>query len=115
MHGATWTDPDTFELTPDARRFESWEISYAWCLDLAPRLSMRLRSGSIRRGIALESWLTTLARRLAGVPSVRVLDRGPELCAIVTVAVAGRDTKDMKLELRARGASIPVRPSGRTP
>ena len=29
MHGATWTDPDRFALTPDARRFESWEIAYA--------------------------------------------------------------------------------------
>ena len=34
MHGATWTDPDRFELTPDARRFESWEISSALVLGL---------------------------------------------------------------------------------
>jgi selenocysteine lyase/cysteine desulfurase len=41
--------------------------------------------------------------RLAAVPGVRVLDRGPELCAIVTVAIAGRDTANVKLELRTRG------------
>jgi selenocysteine lyase/cysteine desulfurase len=27
MHGATWTDRDSFELTPDARRFETWEFA----------------------------------------------------------------------------------------
>jgi selenocysteine lyase/cysteine desulfurase len=37
------------------------------------------------------------------VPGVRVLDRGPELCAIVTAAVAGRDAKEIKLALRQRG------------
>jgi len=32
-----------------------------------------------------------------------VLDRGPELCAIATASIAGRDAKDVKLALRARG------------
>jgi len=32
-----------------------------------------------------------------------VLDRGPELCAIVTVALGGLDADAVKLELRRRG------------
>jgi selenocysteine lyase/cysteine desulfurase len=37
------------------------------------------------------------------LPGVRVLDRGPQLCAIVTAALGGRDAKAIKLALRARG------------
>ena len=32
-----------------------------------------------------------------------MLDRGPELCAIVTVALAGQEANEVKLQLRARG------------
>jgi selenocysteine lyase/cysteine desulfurase len=45
---------------------------------------------------------------------VRVLDRGREPCAIVTVDVAGRDAADLKLRLRQGGinASSADRRSG---
>ena len=84
MHGATWTDPDRFELTPDARRFESWEIAYALVLGLgaAARYAMEVGIETARdRARALADYARV---RLAEVPGVRVLDRGPELCAIVT-------------------------------
>ena len=44
------------------------------------------------------------ARRheLATLPGVRVLDRGPELCGIVTIAVAGRDPQELMEALRKR-------------
>ncbi len=103
MHGATWTEADAFELTPDARRFETWEFAYALVLGLGAAARYALEVGlDTARDRARE--LADYARqRLAAVPGVRVLDRGPELCAIVTVAVAGRDTRDIKLELRRRG------------
>ena len=41
--------------------------------------------------------------RLAEIDGVRVLDRGPSLCAIATAEVAGRDAASLKLALRARG------------
>jgi selenocysteine lyase/cysteine desulfurase len=103
MHGATWTETNSFELTPDARRFETWEFAYALVLGLGAAARYALEVGlDTARDRARE--LAEYARgRLADVPGVRVLDRGPELCAIVTVAVAGRDSKDIKLELRRRG------------
>jgi selenocysteine lyase/cysteine desulfurase len=103
MHGATWVEADAFELTPDARRFESWEFAYALVLGLGAAAAYALDVGvENARDRARE--LAAYARtRLAMLPEVRVLDRGPELCAIVTAAVAGRDTKDIKLALRARG------------
>jgi selenocysteine lyase/cysteine desulfurase len=103
MHGATWIEADAFELTPDARRFESWEFAYALVLGVGAAAAYALEVGlDVARDRSRE--LAAYARsRLASVPGVRVLDRGPELCAIVTAAVAGRDTKDIKLALRARG------------
>jgi selenocysteine lyase/cysteine desulfurase len=103
MHGATWTDADAFELTPDARRFETWEFAHALVLGLGAAARYALEVGlDTARDRARD--LAEYARGcLAAIPGVRVLDRGPELCAIVTVAVTGRDTSDIKLELRRRG------------
>ena len=103
MHGATWTDRDAFELTPDARRFETWEFAHALVLGLGAAARYAAAVGlEAARDRARE--LAHYARgRLAAVPGVRVLDRGPELCAIVTIAVVGRDTTELKLELRRRG------------
>jgi selenocysteine lyase/cysteine desulfurase len=103
MHGATWTEADAFELTPDARRFESWEFSSALVLGLGAAAAYALDVG-LENARARARELAAYARaRLAGLPQIRVLDRGPELCAIVTAAVAGRDAKEIKLALRARG------------
>lgn len=102
MHGATWSDPDRFTLTPDARRFESWEISYALVLGLGAAADYALKVGietARDRARALASYAR---ERLASLPRVRVLDRGPELCAIVT-ADLGVPAADVKLALRARG------------
>jgi selenocysteine lyase/cysteine desulfurase len=104
MHGATWTDPDRFELTPDARRFESWEIGPALVLGLGAAARYALDTVGIETARDRAHALARYAReRLATIPGVRVLDRGPELCAIVTVQPAGRRGPDIKLALRARG------------
>ncbi len=103
MHGATWTDTDAFELTPDARRFETWEFAYALVLGLGAAARYALEVGLDTARDRARLLAEHARRRLEAVPGVRVLDRGPELCAIVTVAVAGRDAKDIKLELRRRG------------
>jgi selenocysteine lyase/cysteine desulfurase len=103
MHGADWTDPDVFELAPDARRFESWEISYALVMGLGAAVRYALEVGietARDRAFALAAYAREL---LAALPGVRVLDRGPELCAIVTIDPAGRPGPDLKLALRALG------------
>ena len=103
MHGATWTETDAFELSPDARRFETWEIAYALVLGLGAAAQYALDVGlDTARDRARE--LATYTRQcLDTVPGVRVLDRGAELCAIATATIAGRDSREIKLALRARG------------
>jgi selenocysteine lyase/cysteine desulfurase len=102
MHGATWTQPDEFALTPDARRFEYWECSHALVLGLGAAARYATAVGlQVARDRARDLAAYTRTR-LAELPGVRVLDRGPELCAITTATVAGRDGSELKLALRAR-------------
>jgi len=104
MHGATWTDPDRFALTPDARRFESWEVAFALALGLGATARYALDTVGIETARDRSHALAAYARRrLSQVPGVRVLDRGQQLCAIVTLEPAGRRGADIKLALRARG------------
>ena len=102
MHGATWTDDDDFVLTPDARRFETWEFAFALVLGLGAAARYACDVGlETARDRSRE--LAAYARdRLSALPGVRVLDRGPELCAIATATFQGRHGKDLKLALRAR-------------
>jgi selenocysteine lyase/cysteine desulfurase len=103
MHGATWTDPDTFDLTPDARRFETWEFAHALVLGLGAAAAYASTVGvntARERAWALADYLR---QRLSELPGVRVLDRGPELCAIVTAAIEGRNAEEIKLQLRVQG------------
>ncbi|HEX2219254.1 MAG TPA: aminotransferase class V-fold PLP-dependent enzyme [Gemmatimonadales bacterium] len=103
MHGADWTAPDDFELKPDARRFEGWEISHALVLGTGAAAEYALSVGS--ETARDRSWaLASYAReRLSGLDGVRVLDRGPALCAIATAELGGRNAEEVKLALRARG------------
>jgi selenocysteine lyase/cysteine desulfurase len=103
MRGADWTATDEFALAPGARRFETWEFAYALVLGAGAAAAYALEVGldtAQRRSRALAA----LAReRLAALPGVRVLDRGPELCAIATAAIEGHDGDAVKLALRAAG------------
>ena len=103
MQGATWTGPEAFELAPDARRFETWECACSAALGLGAAARYALDVGLE----AAQDRARTLAgfarERLAAIPGVRVLDRGAEVCAIVTVALDRVDPVAVKLELRRRG------------
>jgi selenocysteine lyase/cysteine desulfurase len=106
MHGATWTDADAFELTPDARRFESWEISHALTFGVGAAARYALEVGIETARDRARALARYAREKLAEVRGVRVLDRGPELCAIVTAQPGNRDGAEIKLALRARGINI---------
>lgn len=102
MHGADWTAPDDFTLKPDARRFEQWEISHALVLGAGAAAEYALAVGVERAQARSWALAAYLRERLATLAGVRVLDRGPELCAIATVELGARDAAEVKLALRAR-------------
>jgi selenocysteine lyase/cysteine desulfurase len=103
MRGADWITEDLYQPAPDARRFETFEFAWALVLGMgaAARYASNLGLDSIQeRSRALAS---SLRARLPSVDGVRVLDRGPELGATVSVTIEGWDPADVVSELRRRG------------
>ena len=105
MRGADWVSADQFRPTPDARRFENWEFSYSLVLGLGEAARYALAVDVNAGGQRARELAAALRAKLSSLPGVRVLDRGRELAAIVTVEVAGWDARELSLLLRARGIS----------
>jgi len=103
MRGAEWITADTFELTPDARRFENWEFACALLLGLGEAARYALSVDVGRGGRRARELAATLRTKLAALPGYRVLDRGKDLAAIVTAAVSGWDAPALVTALRQRG------------
>jgi selenocysteine lyase/cysteine desulfurase len=103
MRGADWTLEDLYQPAPDARRFETWEFAYALVLGLGAAARYALEVGV--EPASERAWLLAARAReaLAGVPGVRVLDRGKVRSAIVTAHVAGWIPTQLVRSLRERG------------
>jgi selenocysteine lyase/cysteine desulfurase len=102
MRGARWAAPDDYAPVPGAARFEDWEFPYAAVIGCAHATRYALDVGL--DAIAERSPLlgAHLRERLSALDGVRVLDRGRELCAIVTFTIGGRQPDDLKRELDQR-------------
>jgi selenocysteine lyase/cysteine desulfurase len=106
MRGAEWTSPAEYRIADSARRYEDWEFAYALVLGLgaAARYAAEVGIGTARE----RSWM--LAARLregfAAIPGVRILDRGRTRCAIVTLAIDGRDAREVEREMKRRGINV---------
>jgi selenocysteine lyase/cysteine desulfurase len=100
MRGARWTAADAYELAETARRFENWEFAYALVLGMGAAARYALDVGVGPAG----AYAADLARRVrdgvAAMPGARVLDRGPALSAIATVAFDGHDAGTIVERLR---------------
>ncbi|MBV8202044.1 MAG: aminotransferase class V-fold PLP-dependent enzyme, partial [Acidobacteria bacterium] len=102
MRGATWTGPGQFRLAPGAQRFENWEFPYALVLGMGAAARYATAAGAAG---SARAWrlAAELRARLEPMPWARVLDRGFERCAIVSVEVRGWNAEALKLRLRERG------------
>ncbi len=102
LRGADWVTRELAQPAPDARRFENWEFSWALVLGTGAAARYALDTGIE----AIRDRSRALAGRLrSGLDSIegaRVLDRGPELCAIVTAHLEGA-TEAWVRKLRERG------------
>src|SRR6266851_1248350 len=103
MRGADWVSADSFAPAPDARRFENWEFAYSLVLGLGAAARYALAVGVERGGKRARELAAALRSKLSGIGGIRVLDRGRDLAAIVTIEVAGWDAGELSKLLRARG------------
>ena len=102
LRGADWIADDLYQPAPDATRFENWEFAYALVLGLGEAADYALRVGVERGGSRAAILAARLREGLQGVAGIRVLDRGPRLCAIVTAQVSGHAPSALVEVLRSR-------------
>src|SRR5258707_7345984 len=95
MRGADWVSADDFAPAEDARRFENWEFAYSLVLGLGEAARYALGVGVECGGRRARDLAAILRRRLSGIGGIRVLDRGRDLGAIVTIEVAGWDGRGL--------------------
>lgn len=110
MRGADWVAADSYQLRDDARRFENWEFPYALVLGLGTAVRYAREVGLEAARDRVRSLATELRTGLTALDGVRVLDRGPELCAIVTAAVDGWSADNLVAGLREQGVNTSAVP-----
>ena len=103
MRGADWIEERLYQPAPDARRFESWEFAYALVLGMGEAARYASRVGISTAQQRIRELATHARHRLAALPDVRVLDRGADICGIVTIAVAWTNPFALMESLRERG------------
>src|SRR6266849_1928193 len=103
MRGADWVSADNFAPASDAWRFENWEFAYSLVLGMGEAARYALNVGIARGGRRARELAETLRGKLGGLNGIRVLDRGRDLAAIVTIEVAGWDAGELSKLVRARG------------
>jgi cysteine desulfurase/selenocysteine lyase len=108
LHSATWTAPDTYEIRADARRFESWETSYATKIGLGVAADYALSWGLDAIETRVTSLASSLRQRLEAIGGVQVHDQGQRRCGIVTFTVDGSSSQDVQRHLAARGINTSV-------
>lgn len=104
--GAPWVARDHYELREDARRFETWENSYALraglgvAMDYADQIGIDL----------IENRVTLLADKtrtlLSDLPTVNLKDLGQDKCGIVSFSIANKDPRQIVQQMAKSGFAI---------
>ncbi len=108
LHAATWTAPQHYQIRPDARRFESWECSYATTIGLGVAVAYALNLGLDSIWDRIQALSALLRQRLAAMPAVTLQDLGPHHCGIVSFTVENIDPQRIAAALFAQQINISV-------
>jgi cysteine desulfurase/selenocysteine lyase len=114
LHAAQWTGPDSFEVRPDAKRFENWESFIAGRLGLATAIDYALDLGMDAIRDRIYAVASRLRASLNELPGVTVRDLGREQCGIVTFTVEGHAPAEIKETLAARKINVSASRRGST-
>jgi cysteine desulfurase / selenocysteine lyase len=114
LASATWTGPDTYQLRPDARRFENFESSVAGKIGLGVAVEYALGVGVAAGWDRIRTLADGLRRRLATVPGVTVRDKGLVRGGIVTFDIAGVEAAAARRQLADQRIRVSVSPPAST-
>ena len=103
MRGATWSAPDRYDIDATAKRYEDWEFPYALVLGLRAAAEYALNVGIDEGGGRAKDLAAHIRRGIENIPGACVLDRGAELCAIVTAELEGVHARRIVEHLATHG------------
>lgn len=103
LRGTDWIEAGLTQASPDARRFETWEFAWALVIGLGVAAAYAHEVGPAAIRDRVRALAERLRAGLAAVPGMRVLDRGAELCAIVTAAHDRIPASTLRDRLRESG------------
>mgnify|MGYP006285836579 CR=1 FL=1 len=108
LHAATWTGPDTYEMHPDARRFETFEGHIAGFVGLGTAVEYALDRGLDAICARLQHLASALRTALADVPGVTVHDQGRTRCGLTTFSAKQKSADALQSALRERNINVSV-------
>ncbi|MEL7258613.1 MAG: aminotransferase class V-fold PLP-dependent enzyme [Pseudomonadota bacterium] len=108
LFSATWTSADTYELAPNALRFENWERFVAGQIGLGAAVAYARAVGLPAIETRVTALGATLRAALGDVPGVTVQDLGTRKCGIVTFTKDGVTPQEITAKLHKRGMNISV-------
>ncbi len=106
LHGASWTDEDSYEMAPDATRFENFEGHLAGKIALGVAMDYAVELGLDRIEARIGALATRLRDGLSALNGVSVQDRGARLCGIVTFTKEGVEPDAIRAALGAQAVNI---------
>jgi len=105
-HAAMWSSRDSYELMPDARRFENWERSFANILGMGDAVALAMIIGVDRIWERILRQATRLRERLSALPGVTLTDVGEVQSGIVTFMIDSWPPGDIQAQLNARSINV---------
>ncbi|HKL89526.1 MAG TPA: aminotransferase class V-fold PLP-dependent enzyme, partial [Salinibacter sp.] len=108
LHAATWTAPDTYEMQPDARRFETWESHVAGQVGLGVAVDYALELGLDAIFDRIQHVAGTLREALRTVFGVTVHDVGRVRSGITTFSAKQMSAGEIQAALRERDVNVSV-------
>jgi len=106
MRGADWVEKDKYQTRDGAIRYEDWEFAYALVIGSAAAVEYCLKVGEERIWKRVKSLADYLRTKLSEINTLRILDRGPEVGALVTFHSKTADSNEIVQKLLARKINV---------
>lgn len=106
VHGGEWRDPLSYTVSETARRYETYERSYANTMGLMAAARYALDTGIAPMSAAIRRNAEYLRSRIGAMPGWNVLDRGRNRSGIVTIRHDSITSSAVKAALAAKKINV---------
>ena len=106
--GAGWTARDAYQLRPNAKRFERYEMSFAAKVGLGVAIQQCNEVGIEAIWERIQYLAIQLRNQLSQIPGITVQDKGAQLCGLVSFTKVGLIADHVQKELFKQGINTSV-------